>query len=171
MDGQVAELFPVPFAGGHQDDRCCLVVSLLASDPKMSDTFGRGIDAALQDVFQRQREEVVEPVVKEDVAEVLRRRFFTPESLKDRDLFRQHVVAALKGIAAVDEQTAKQGAEAEGRFLKSFPFHPDLTEVLYSKWTQLARFQRTRGILRTFAMALREAEKWDAVRWWGLPCF
>lgn len=143
-------------------DRCCLVVSLLASDPKMSDTFGRGIDAALQDVFQRQREEVVEPVVKEDVAEVLRRRFFTPESLKDRDLFRQHVVAALKGIAAVDEQTAKQGAEAEGRFLKSFPFHPDLTEVLYSKWTQLARFQRTRGILRTFAMALREAEKWDA---------
>lgn len=142
-------------------DRCCLVVSLLASDPKMSDTFGRGIDAALQDVFQRQREEVVEPVVKEDVAEVLRRRFFTPESLKDREGFRQHVVAALKGIAAVDEQTTKQGAEAEDRFLKSFPFHPDLTEVLYSKWTQLARFQRTRGVLRTFALALREAEQWD----------
>lgn len=144
-----------------KSDRCCVVVSLLASDPKMTDTFGRGVDAALQDVFQRQREEVVEPVVKEDVAEVLRRRFFTPESLKDREAFRQHVVAALKGIAAVDEQTAKQGAEAEERFLKSFPFHPDLTEVLYSKWTQLARFQRTRGVLRTFALALREAEKWD----------
>ena len=144
-----------------KSDRCCIVVSLLASDPKMSDTFGRGVDAALQDVFQRQREEVVEPVVKEDVAEVLRRRFFTPESLKDREAFRQHVLAAIKGIAAVDEQTAKQGAEAEERFLKSFPFHPDLTEVLYSKWTQLARFQRTRGVLRTFALALREAEQWD----------
>ncbi|MEI6149812.1 MAG: DUF499 domain-containing protein, partial [bacterium] len=142
-------------------DRTCIVVSLLASDPRMSDTFGRAIDAALEDVFQRQREEVVEPVVKEDVAEVLRRRFFTPESLKDREGFRQHVLAAIKGIAAVDEQTAKQGAEAEERFLKSFPFHPDLTEVLYSKWTQLARFQRTRGVLRTFALALREAEKWD----------
>jgi hypothetical protein len=144
-----------------KSDRCCIVVSLLASDPKMNDTFGRGVDAALQDVFQRQREEVVEPVVKEDVAEVLRRRFFTTESLKDREAFRQHVLAALKGIAAVDEQTAKQGAEAEERFLKSFPFHPDLTEVLYSKWTQLARFQRTRGVLRTFALALREAEQWD----------
>ncbi|MCZ7591035.1 MAG: DUF499 domain-containing protein [Kiritimatiellae bacterium] len=65
-----------------KSDRCCVVVSLLASDPKMTDTFGRGVDAALQDVFQRQREEVVEPVVKEDVAEVLRRRFFTPESLR-----------------------------------------------------------------------------------------
>jgi hypothetical protein len=142
-------------------DGCCIVVSLLASDPHKSDTFGREIEASLQDIFQRQREEVVEPVVKEDVAEVLRRRFFTPESLKDREVFRQHVMAAIKGIAAVDEQTAKQGAEAEDRFLKSFPFHPDLTEVLYSKWTQLARFQRTRGVLRTFALALREAEKWD----------
>ncbi|MBU4582289.1 MAG: DUF499 domain-containing protein [Proteobacteria bacterium] len=142
-------------------DRCCLVASLLATDPRKSDTLGREIQAELYDIFQRQREEAVEPVVKEDVAEVLRRRFFKPESLKDREVFRQHVVAALKGITAVDEQTAKQGANAEQRFLDSYPFHPDLTEVLYSKWTQLARFQRTRGVLRTFALALREAEKWD----------
>ena len=142
-------------------DRCCLVASLLATDPRKSDTLGREIQAELYDIFQRQREEAVEPVVKEDVAELLRRRFFTPDSLKDREAFRQHVVAALKGIAGVDEQTAKQGAEAEARFLRSFPFHPDLTEVLYSKWTQLARFQRTRGVLRTFALALREAEAWD----------
>ncbi len=142
-------------------DRCCLVASLLATDPRKSDQLGREIQAELYDIFQRQREEAVEPVVKEDVAEVLRRRFFTTESLKDRGAFRQHVVAALKGIAVLDEQTARQGAEAEERFLRNFPFHPDLTEVLYSKWTTLSRFQRTRGILRTFALALREAEKWD----------
>jgi len=142
-------------------DRCCLVASLLATDPRKSDTLGREIQAELYDIFQRQREEAVEPVAKEDVAEILRRRFFAPESLKDREAFRQHVVAVIKGIQAVDAQTAKSGAEAEERFLKSFPFHPDLTEVLYSKWTQLARFQRTRGVLRTFALALREAEKWD----------
>lgn len=142
-------------------DKCCLVASLLATDPRKSDKLGREIQAELYQIFQRQREEAVEPVIKEDIAEVLRRRFFTPESLKDRDSYRQHVMAALKGIAIVDEQSAKQGATAEDRFLKSFPFHPDLTEVLYSKWTQLARFQRTRGVLRTFALALREAEKWD----------
>jgi hypothetical protein len=142
-------------------DRCCLVASLLATDPRKSDTLGREIQAELYDIFQREREEAVEPVVKDDVAEVLRRRFFTPESVKDRDSFRQHVVAALKGITGVDEQTGKQGPEAEERYLKSFPFHPDLTEVLYSKWTQLARFQRARGILRTFALALRVAENWD----------
>jgi hypothetical protein len=142
-------------------DRCCIVASLLTSEPVNEDQLGRRIKAQLYDIFQRQREEAVEPVVKEDVAEVLRRRFFKPESLKDRESFRQHVVAALKGIQAVDEQTAKQGADAEERFLRSFPFHPELTEVLYSKWTQLGRFQRTRGVLRTFALALREAEGWD----------
>ena len=142
-------------------DRCCVVASLLASDPEKSDMTGRKIQSSLYDIFQRQREETIEPVQKEDVAEILRRRFFTPESVKDRDAFKPHVVAALKGVSALDEQTAKTGATAELRFLASYPFHPDLTEVFYAKWTGLDRFQRTRGILRTFAMALREAEKWD----------
>ena len=112
-------------------------------------------------IFEREREEAVEPVVKEDVAEVLRRRFFTPKSIASREAFRPHVVAALKGIADVDEQTRRLGAQAEERFLRSYPFHPDLTEVLYGKWTQLSRFQRTRGVLRIFALALRDAETWD----------
>lgn len=142
-------------------DRCCVVASLLASDPTKSDSSGRKLQGELYDIFQRQREEAVEPVVKEDVAEVLRRRFFTPKSIKDRDAFRPHVQAALKGIFDLDEQTRKQGADAEERFLRSFPFHPDLTEVFYAKWTQLDRFQRTRGVLRTFALALREAVQWD----------
>ncbi len=74
---------------------------------------------------------------------------------------RPHVVAALKGITDLDEQTRKDGKAVEERFLKSYPFHPDLTEVFYTKWTQLESFQRTRGVLRTFALALRDAERWD----------
>jgi hypothetical protein len=159
--GRLANFFQYLTQAVPKVDRCCLVASLLATDPTKSDTLGREIQSELYDIFQRQREEAVEPVVKEDVAEVLRRRFFTTESIKDKDAFRPHVLAALKGIADIDDQTKKQGAEAEERFLKSFPFHPDLTEVLYSKWTSLDRFQRTRGVLRTFALALRDAEKWD----------
>jgi len=142
-------------------DRCCVVASLLASDPRKTDRLGKEIQAELYDIFQREREEIVEPVVKEDVAEVLRRRFFKPDSIRDVAAFRPRVVEALKGIGVVDPQTQKEGAAAEERFLASYPFHPDLTEVLYVKWTQLERFQRTRGVLRTFALALREAEKWD----------
>ncbi|MCX7017989.1 MAG: DUF499 domain-containing protein [Candidatus Sumerlaeota bacterium] len=142
-------------------DRCAIVASLLATDPRKSDLLGKELTQELYGIFRREREEGVQPVLKEDVAEVLRRRFFTQESIMDREKFRQHVIAALKGIGALDDQTKKDGRIAEERYLKSFPFHPDLTEVLYSKWTNLEGFQRTRGVLRTFAIALRGAEKWD----------
>jgi hypothetical protein len=61
----------------------------------------------------------------------LRRRFFTPDSIRDREALRSHVVAALKGISTLDEQTSKEGKNAEDRFLRSYPFHPDLTEIFY----------------------------------------
>ena len=155
------QLLPVPTQAATKVDRCCVVASLVATDPAKSHTARRQLLSEVYAIFEREREEAVEPVVKEDVAEVLRRRFFTPESIANRESFQQHVIAALKGIADVDEQTRRQGSQAEERFLRSYPFHPDLTEVLYGKWTQLSRFQRTRGVLRTFALALRHAEKWD----------
>ncbi|MDZ4820706.1 MAG: DUF499 domain-containing protein, partial [Planctomycetota bacterium] len=144
-------------------ERCCIVASLLSSEPKdQADALGKRIVSELYDVFQRQREEAVQPVEKDDVAEVLRRRLFDPESVQHRGTWPTHVIAALKGIGALDEQTDKLGAVAEERYLKSYPFHPELTDVFYTKWASgIERFQKTRGVLRTFALALREAEKWD----------
>jgi hypothetical protein len=142
-------------------DRCALVASLLATEVRKMDATGNEIVNELSTIFGRQQEETVQPVSRDDVAEVLRRRFFKPESIKDREAFRPHVVAAMKGIADIDEQTRKEGKGAEARFVASYPFHPDLTDVLYAKWTNLERFQRTRGVLRTFALALRDAEGWD----------
>lgn len=142
-------------------DRAAIVASLLATDPRKNDPLGKELAQELAAVFRREREEGVQPVGKDDVAEVLRRRFFTPESARDREAFRPHVVAALRGIADLDELTRKDLRAAEERFVRSYPFHPDLTEALYTKWTQLEGFQRTRGILRTFALALRDAERWD----------
>ncbi|MCI0542075.1 MAG: ATP-binding protein, partial [Verrucomicrobiales bacterium] len=138
-------------------DRCVIVASLLASELDRMDKLGLEITNALKDIFARQQEEPVEPVVKEDVAEVLRRRFFKPESIKDKEALRPHAITAFKGISAHDEATKRQGAEAEKRYVESYPFHPELTEVFYSNWVQLDQFQRTRGVLRLFAMALRDS--------------
>ena len=142
-------------------DRAAMVASLLATDPKkQSDETGQRLQSELFDVFRRQREEGVLPVRKEDVAEVLRRRFFERDSLQDQAAQRAQVIAVVQRIAALDETAASNKADVERRFLESFPFHPDLTDVFYSRWTQLQSFQRTRGILRTLATALREAERW-----------
>ncbi len=145
-------------------DTCCLVASLLASDPVKEDLMGRDLQGELYDIFQRQREEAVEPVSKDDVAEVLRRRFFTPDSIRDQEKFRSHVQAALKGVIAIEGQSGVGASRArilEERYYKSYPFHPELTDVFFAKWTQIQGFQKTRGALRTFALALREAEAWD----------
>ncbi|GFH63128.1 MAG: hypothetical protein ZNDK_0899 [Candidatus Desulfovibrio kirbyi] len=145
-------------------DTCCLVASLLASDPTKEDVMGRDLQSELYDVFQRQREEAVEPVSKDDVAEVLRRRFFTPESIRDPEKFRSHVQAALKGVIDLEGKSGVVDSRArtlEDRYYKSYPFHPELTDVFFAKWTQIQGYQKTRGALRTFALVLREAEKWD----------
>jgi hypothetical protein len=159
--GKLVDFFQYLTQAATKVDHCAVVASLLATDPSKSDTLGKELTNELYAIFRRQKEEGVQPVQKEDVAEVLRRRFFTADSIRDREAFRSHVVAALKGISALDEQTSKEGKNGEERFLKSYPFHPDLTEIFYTKWTNLESFQRTRGILRTFALALRDAEKWD----------
>ena len=143
-------------------DRCALVASLLASDPSTSDEAGKAISAQIAAIFNRQKEEGVQPVQREDVAEVLRRRFFTPESIADTDRFLPHVTTAVGNLASLDDAVSKDRRNVEARFARGYPFHPDLTDLFYTRWAQLDRFQRTRGILRTFAIALREAEPWDA---------
>ena len=141
--------------------RSALVASLLASDPEQTDKAGKKLVTEIAQIFGRQREEGVQPVQKEDVAEVLRRRFFEPKSIANPDAFRPHVTKAVANLAALDDSAAQDRTKLEKRFLASYPFHPDLTDFFYTRWTQLDRFQRTRGILRAFALALRDAEHWD----------
>ena len=144
-------------------DRAAMVASLLATDPlKQNDDMGKALMADLFDVVRRQKEEGVEPVQKKDVAEVLRRRFFEAGDIREPDAWKSHVIGVVRGLAKVQSTTDRSRTEDEEHFLRNFPFHPKLTDVFYTCWTQLEGFQRTRGILRTLATALREAEKWDA---------
>ena len=159
--GRLIDFFQYLCQAVTKVDRCAMVASLLASDPEKSDPFGKELIAQIFEIFNRQKEEGVQPVQKEDVAEVLRRRFFETASIADPEAFRPHVTTAVANIAELDETVRKDRKNAEDRFLRSYPFHPDLTDIFYTRWTQLDGFQRTRGILRTFALALRDAEKWD----------
>jgi predicted AAA+ superfamily ATPase len=69
----------------------------LASDIAANDSLGKEIVTALKEILKRQEEEMVEPVVKEDVAEVLRRRLFKP---CDPAEMRTNAITAFKGVCA-----------------------------------------------------------------------
>ena len=159
---RIVDFFQHLVAAVGKVDRAAMVASLLATDPKKQDAVGLRVRDELFAVVRRQREEGVQPVAREDVAEVLRRRFFEREGLQQEDAYKSHVIGVVRELAKLDETTAKDRSAQETRFLASFPFHPDLTDVFYGKWTQLPAFQRTRGILRTLATALRAARQWDA---------
>ncbi|MDR3158306.1 MAG: DUF499 domain-containing protein [Zoogloeaceae bacterium] len=141
--------------------QCCLVASLLASDVNKMDGLGKQIGKELYDEFKRLADEGVQPVESQDVPEILRRRLLKLESYNDKSQWRSQVVAALNGIQAIDDYTDRNRAAEEKRYEDAYPFHPALIETLYQKWTQLEGFQQTRGILKTLALALRDAVKWD----------
>jgi hypothetical protein len=138
--------------------RSCLVVSLLATDPHKSDEIGKAVLNYCNNGLNRQAS-LQSPVEKDDLAELLRRRLFSkfPENPADRE---KHIVAFWPRMKAVDGVRAKQPDSLE-KLKSAYPFHPDLLGRFFGKWTDLDQFQRTRGVLQTFAMALRDAEKWD----------
>jgi hypothetical protein len=103
--------------------------------------------------------DVQTPVDKGDFAELLRRRMFEsfPKGAAECD---KHVTAFWHRMQAVEPARAMT-PDSKKEMMDAYPFHPDLLNRLFGKWAGLRQFQRTRGILQTFSMALREAEPWD----------
>ena len=142
-------------AGGKKS---CLVVSLLATDPAKNDEVGREIIARCNAGLNR-KADVQTPVDRGDFAELLRRRMFEafPKGAAECD---KYVTAFWHRMQDVDPARAKiPGSKKD--IMDAYPFHPELLNRLFGKWSGLRQFQRTRGILQTFSMALREAESWD----------
>jgi hypothetical protein len=138
--------------------KSCLVVSLLATDPAKQDEVGTEILARCNAGLNRQAD-VQTPVDRGDFAELLRRRMFEsfPKGTAECD---KYVTAFWHRLQAAEPARARV-PDSKTEIMEAYPFHPDLLNRLFGKWTELRQFQRTRGILQTFSMALREAAGWD----------
>lgn len=145
-------------------DTASIVASLITSDIVGEDPTGVRVLNMLEGVFRR-LEENVEPVSRDDISELFRRRLFehvAPE--KTRRTIVDSLIAARQKLPL---RESDKHQEAYEDLLRSYPFHPDFIDVFYQKWTQLSQFQRTRGVLRTFALALREADGKDSAEFIG----
>lgn len=156
--GMIKDFYQVLTQAVAKVDRAAMTASLLASRIEANDETGTQCLAALDEVFGR-ISEPVEPVTRDDVAEILRRRLFQSVPGKEE---RQTAVDGLMSILhKLPLRDSQRDQEMYDRLLESYPFHPDLINVLYQKWTQLNNFQRTRGALRLLAYSLRESEGSD----------
>jgi hypothetical protein len=145
---------------------CLLIVSLPASDTATSlqtqvddvevgGLRGREALARLSNVVGRV-ESAWRPASAEEGFEIVRRRLFEPMAL---DMFKQRDVTARAFAELYHAQAAEfpsdcRGGDYERRIQAAYPIHPEIFDRLYTDWSTLVRFQRTRGVLRLMAAVI-----------------
>ncbi|MEB3160709.1 MAG: DUF499 domain-containing protein, partial [Synechocystis sp.] len=100
-----------------------------------------------------------EPVSGDEVMKVVQRRLFAdvgdPAVIKEvarrqADLYRQFYNTYADGDRQKQEIEQQAQILAE-RIESSYPFHPDLLDLMYHRWGSLPSYQRTRGALQFLA--------------------
>ena len=146
---------------------CLLVISLPASDTTSGagSPHGEADDAEVGGLRGREALDRLRNVVArvespwraasaEEGFEIVRRRLFEPlagpEAFKQRDVTARAFADAYRA-QRVEFPSECRSADYERRIRAAFPIHPEIFDRLYTDWSALARFQRTRGVLRLMA--------------------
>src|SRR5207249_3351722 len=154
---------------------CLLVISLPASDTagsphtraddvEVGGQRGREALDRLRNVVGRV-ESSWRPATAEEGFEIVRRRLFEP--LAGPDAFKQRDVTARAFADLYHAQSAEfppecRGGDYEKRIQAAYPIHPEIFDRLYTDWSTLVKFQRTRGVLRLMAAVIHSLwEKGD----------
>ncbi len=153
---------------------CLLVISLPASstsesphtqadDVEVGGQRGRESLDRLRNVVGRV-ESSWRPASAEEGFEIVRRRLFEPltgEQFKDRDVVAR-AFAELYRTQHQEFPTECRDADYEKRLKAAYPIHPEIFDRLYTDWSTLVKFQRTRGVLRLMAAVIHSLwEKGD----------
>lgn len=156
-------------------NNCLLVISLPASDTtgsphtqaddvEVGGQRGREALDRLHNVIGR-IESSWRPASAEEGFEIVRRRLFQsmsdPAQFKDRDV----VARAFADFYRSQQQEFPpevRDPEYEKRIRAAYPIHPEVFDRLYTDWSTLVKFQRTRGVLRLMAAVIHSLwEKGD----------
>lgn len=128
-------------------EKSILLISV-ASDAYIdaADTVRRELAEAMN-ILNRKMQSI-EPVKSEDVPHILQRRLFDYIDLKTAETTAKVYIQLYEQINAPDRY---RRVEYQERIIKTYPFHPELIDVLYERLSTLPKFQRTRGALRLLA--------------------
>ena len=150
---------------------CLLVISLPASDTadhtadvEVGGQRGREALDRLRNVVGRV-ESSWRPASAEEGFEIVRRRLFEPladpTQFTDRDVVAR-VFAELYRMQHQEFPSECRDADYEKRMRAAYPIHPEVFDRLYTDWSTLVKFQRTRGVLRLMATVIHSLwEKGD----------
>ena len=105
------------------------------------------------------------PATAEEGFEIVRRRLFQPLSdvaqFKDRDVVARTFAEFYRSQQAEFPPECRE-SDYEQRIKAAYPIHPEIFDRLYTDWSTLVKFQRTRGVLRLMAAVIHSLwEKGD----------
>ncbi len=140
-------------------EKVCVALTLPASVVEHYDDKAEMLYQQLQKVAGR-TEKIYTPVQESEITRIIGRRLF---GNLDED-------GAKKNVAEFMEYAEResilppglQPSEYRDRFIDSYPFMPEVVDVLYHRWGSFPTFQRTRGVLRLLSLlvhSLKESNK------------
>ncbi len=141
--------------------QAALVATLPSSVPYGLEKEGERAEQALQQlqrIFGRV-EAIYTPVEGEEIYEVIRRRLF--EDAGDPQEARRvaedywHMYQRLGD----DIPSEMRQPSYRDKIRKAYPFHPELIDGLFERWSSFPTFQRTRGVLRLLAEVVADMYK------------
>lgn len=116
-------------------------------------------DENAEKVFQRlqkiigKTEKIYTPVEDDEIEHVVRARLFSKVDEKEAKKVVNDFVEYAKneGLLSGDEIV-----NYRDKFLKSYPFKPEVIDVLYKRWGSFPTFHRTRGVLRLLSLVIHD---------------
>jgi predicted AAA+ superfamily ATPase len=154
---------------------CLVVISLPASDTagsphvqaedvEVGGLRGREALDRLKNVVGR-IESSWRPASAEESFEIVRRRLFQPMTDPEQFKARDVTARAFADLYRAQHQEFPpecREADYELRIKAAYPIHPEIFDRLYTDWSTLLKFQRTRGVLRLMAAVIHSLwEKGD----------
>ena len=132
-----------------------------ADDAEVGGQRGREALTRLRNVIGRV-EAAWRPATAEESFEIVRRRLFQPfqgaEQFKTRDVVARGFSELYRSQQQEFPAECRE-ADYEQRLKAAYPIHPEIFDRLYTDWSALAKFQRTRGVLRLMASVIHH--QWE----------
>ena len=137
-------------------EKVSLAVTLPASIIEHYDERAEKLFSQLQKVAGRV-EKIYTPVQENEITKIIRKRLFADldeNGTKD-------IVAHFMGYAEKEGilPAGMEPSEYRDKFLDSYPFMPEVVDVLYQRWGSYPTFQRTRGVLRLLSLVIHSLKE------------
>ncbi|MBW1973466.1 MAG: ATP-binding protein [Deltaproteobacteria bacterium] len=136
--------------------KACMIIALPSSIIEHYDQNAEELFQRLQKVSGR-IERIYTPVEEDEITKVIRKRLF---SFIDEQEATNMVNSFIHYFE--NENILPYGTEPSvyrDRFLASYPFMPEVVDILYHRWGSFPTFQRTRGVLRLLSLVIHSLKQ------------